>query len=96
MLHWTRGDILKLLVLAVIPYVLYHVLQCKFMGLPWLPIAVIGTAVSFMTAFKNNAAYDRAWEARQIWGGIVNTNRSLMAALMNYIGCSDISEEEKQ
>jgi putative membrane protein len=45
-------------------------------SIPWLPISVIGTAVAFYVGFKNNQAYDRMWEARKIWGGIVNDSRS--------------------
>ncbi|UBM60111.1 hypothetical protein LAG90_05580 [Marinilongibacter aquaticus] len=44
--------------------------------IPWLPISVIGTAVAFYVGFKNNQSYDRMWEARKIWGGIVNSSRS--------------------
>ncbi|MEX0275101.1 MAG: bestrophin family ion channel, partial [Flavobacteriaceae bacterium] len=44
--------------------------------IPWLPISVIGTAVAFYVGFKNNQSYDRMWEARKIWGGIVNDSRS--------------------
>ena len=46
------------------------------MSIPWLPISVIGTAVAFYVGFKNNQSYDRMWEARKIWGGIVNDSRS--------------------
>jgi putative membrane protein len=35
-----------------------------------------GTAVAFITGFKNNASYDRLWEARQIYGAIVNASRA--------------------
>lgn len=44
--------------------------------IPWLPISVIGTAVAFYVGFKNNQSYDRLWEARKIWGGIVNDSRT--------------------
>ncbi|HBH05035.1 MAG TPA: hypothetical protein DDX92_00345 [Flavobacteriales bacterium] len=44
--------------------------------IPWLPVSVIGTAVAFYVGFKNNQAYDRMWEARKIWGGIINNSRS--------------------
>ncbi len=37
---------------------------------------MIGTAVAFLISFQNNAAYGRIWEARKIWGGIVNTSRT--------------------
>ncbi|WP_282036586.1 bestrophin family protein [Saccharicrinis aurantiacus] len=51
----------------------YNLIEVK---LPWLPISIIGTAVAFYVGFKNNSAYDRMWEARKIWGGIVNSSRS--------------------
>lgn len=44
--------------------------------LPWLPVSIIGTAVAFYVGFKNNQSYDRLWEARKIWGGIVNDSRT--------------------
>jgi putative membrane protein len=45
-------------------------------SIPWLPVSVIGTAVAFYVGFKNNSAYDRLWEARKIWGAIVNSSRT--------------------
>ncbi len=45
--------------------------------IPWTPMALIGTAVAFVIGFQNNAVYGRIWEARKIWGGIVNTSRTL-------------------
>jgi ion channel-forming bestrophin family protein len=41
-----------------------------------LPISVMGIAIAFYVGFKNSQAYDRFWEARKIWGAIVNTSRS--------------------
>ena len=48
----------------------------EWLALPALPVTVLGTAVSFYLGFKGNAAYDRLWEARKIWGGIVNSSRT--------------------
>lgn len=56
-----------------------------WLRLPWLPIGVVGTAVAFIVSFKNNASYDRLWEARKIYGGIVNTSRSLTIMLNDFI-----------
>lgn len=53
--------------------------------IPWLPVSVIGTAVAFYAGFKNNQAYDRMWEARKIWGGIVNESRSWGMMVDSYI-----------
>ena len=49
------------------------VFDWKFLYLPWLPIALVGSALAFIVSFKNNASYGRLWEARQVWGGIVNS-----------------------
>lgn len=76
MLVWTRLDIFRFFCIALVPVFLYDVAGFKFLHLPWLPIALVGTAVAFIVSFKNNASYGRLWEARQIWGGIVNSSRS--------------------
>ncbi|GAB3703865.1 bestrophin family ion channel [Spirosoma flavus] len=73
---WTRRDIYWLIGLATIPTVLYQVLGWKWLAIPWVPIAMIGTAAAFIVGFKNNATYSRLWEARQIYGGIVNLSRT--------------------
>ena len=73
---WTRQETFVFFILALVPVILYELLYYKWLQLPWLPIAVVGTAVAFIISFQNNATYDRVWEARKIWGGIVNTSRS--------------------
>ena len=47
---------------------------------------MIGTAVAFYVGFKNNSAYDRLWEARKIWGGIVNNSRNWGSNVLAYVG----------
>lgn len=54
----------------------YVLLGWTWLAIPVLPVSVLGTAVSFYLGFKGNAAYGRLWEARKIWGGIVNTSRT--------------------
>ncbi|MDO5616728.1 MAG: bestrophin family ion channel [Cruoricaptor ignavus] len=58
------------------------------LSLPWLPVSIIGTAVAFFVGFKNNQAYDRMWEARKIWGGIVNDSRSFSMFVNTYVKSS--------
>ena len=55
------------------------------LSIPWLPVSVIGTAVAFYVGFKNNQAYDRMWEARKVWGGIINDSRSWGMLVDGYI-----------
>jgi ion channel-forming bestrophin family protein len=35
------------------------------------PFAVFGVALSLFLGFRNNAAYDRWWEGRKLWGGLL-------------------------
>lgn len=41
------------------------------------PFALFGVALSLFLGFRNNAAYDRWWEARKLWGGLLADTRSL-------------------
>jgi len=41
------------------------------------PFAVFGVALSLFLGFRNNAAYDRWWEARKLWGQLVADLRAL-------------------
>ena len=85
MMKWTRRDTYKFIIIGVIPVFLYKGLGFYWLHLPWLPIGVVGTAVAFIVSFKNNASYDRLWEARKIYGGIVNASRSFTLMLNDFI-----------
>jgi putative membrane protein len=82
---WTRKDIYLHLILAAVATFLYQILGLKWIAIPWLPIAMMGTAVAFVVGFKNNATYDRMWEARRIWGSILNTSRSWGIMARDYV-----------
>lgn len=82
---WTRRDIMMLLLIAAVPTIIYQIFHWKWMTLPWLPVALLGTAVAFVIGFKNNASYDRLWEARRIWGAITNFSRSWGIMVKDYV-----------
>jgi len=86
-IKWTRGDTYWMLLLAAIPTVLYAA-GITFIALPWQPIAIMGTAVAFIVGFKNNASYNRMWEARQIYGSIINDSRSFAYTLRDALELS--------
>lgn len=73
---WTRHETILFLVLIVVFVSLYYFFNLEWLKIPWTPLALIGTAVAFVIGFQNNSAYGRIWEARKIWGGIVNTSRT--------------------
>ncbi len=84
-LHWTRRDIIALCFISAIPTSCYILLGWQWLAIPWLPVALLGTAVAFVVGFKNNASYDRMWDARKAWGSIVNSSRSWGIMVKNYI-----------
>ena len=51
-------------------------------------IAFLGTAISLVLSFKLSQSYDRWWEARKIWGAIVNDSRSFTLQLKTF--CKDM------
>jgi putative membrane protein len=75
-LLWTRREIYVLFLIATIPTVLFQIFDLKWIAIPWVPVALVGTAGAFIVGFKNTQTYNRLWEARQIWGAIVNTSRT--------------------
>ena len=89
---WTRRESLVFVIVALIPVVAYDLLDQKWLHLPWLPIALVGTAVAFIISFQNNATYDRLWEARKIWGSITNASRAWGLMVNDFI-TNDFAEE---
>ena len=45
---------------------------------------VLGTAISVFLGFRTNSAYERWWEARKIWGAIVNDTRSIVRLFRDF------------
>ena len=54
---------------------------------------MVGTIISLLLAFKSNQAYDRWWEARIIWGSIVNESRTLIRQVLTFYKDPDFSVE---
>ncbi|MDF1502481.1 bestrophin family ion channel [Roseisolibacter sp. H3M3-2] len=75
LLVWTKHETLYMTAVAAIPTALYALLGWRF-EVPWVPVAMLGTASAFTVGFRNNATYARTWEARQVWGAIVNASRA--------------------
>ncbi len=55
---------------------LFEFQDFRQIDIPILPVTTIGVAVALYLGFKSTQAYGRWWEARMIWGGIVNDSRS--------------------
>lgn len=77
-----------------LPYVLIVGLLVNYLTghyrnfIPQMPIAIptfIGTAISVILSFKISQSYDRWWEARKVWGMIVNESRTFVLQLQSFV-----------
>ncbi len=96
MLRFSGAHLIWLLLWGTLVAVIYEYTHWNWMALPWLPVSLIGTALAFYVGFKNNSAYDRLWEARKIWGAIVNTSRSWAVISRSYVSNQFTSEDESE
>ncbi len=92
---WSIGVTVFIEILHYFSHQGYNVPDIK---VPYLPISVVGTAVAFYVGFKNNSSYDRLWEARKIWGAIVNSSRMWAASVKGFVSNQfrddDLSDDE--
>ncbi len=98
MAWWTRFETFLFLSIIIAWVAAFYFFNLNWLKIPWTPLALIGTAVAFVIGFQNNSAYGRIWEARKIWGGIVNTSRTfgmfVQDMLTNEYTTSPIAEAE--
>ncbi|SER94354.1 bestrophin family protein [Pedobacter rhizosphaerae] len=66
-------------------YLVREYLIAHHFEIPSIIPTLLGTAIAFFIGFNNNQAYDRWWEARKVWGALVNDSRSFTRALLNYV-----------
>lgn len=83
-IRWSKKSLIFGLLYSFFITALFFLTHIKF-TLPWEPISVIGIAVAFYLGFKNNSSYDRTWEARKIWGAIVNDSRTFTTGILTLL-----------
>lgn len=76
--------------------VAYEVPHWTWVGSTSVPLALYGTAISIIVGFRNNYAYGRWWEARTLWGAIVNRSRSLARQVLTTMSAPASAGEEER
>lgn len=56
----------------------FHLVPGVHFAIPETAHNFIGAALGLLLVFRTNASYDRFWEGRKLWGGIVNETRNLI------------------
>jgi len=87
---WKR--LLILLVFDCTVAVIYSVFHHHWISLNGLPVAPLASALTIFLAFRTNAAYGRWWEARSLWGSLINTSRALGRQFLTMIDDEPIAE----
>jgi len=76
-LQYVGKTLLILLAYDVIIVVAYKTEHLRWAALEQVPLSLFGSAIGVLLAFRNSTSYARWWEARTLWGTIVNNSRSL-------------------
>ncbi|GEP98412.1 bestrophin family protein [Chitinophaga cymbidii] len=90
-----KYEILAVTIYTLVINMLYYQYGLKNISIPLSVPMVLGTVLSLLLAFRSNQAYDRWWEARTIWGAIVNDSRTLTRQLTSMMDHANESEETR-
>lgn len=80
-LNKVKYDLVYVLIVSISVLLITDRYEELFPEIPLTIPAFIGTAISILLSFKLSQSYDRWWEARKVWGAIVNDSRSFVIQL---------------
>jgi putative membrane protein len=93
-LEYVGMPLLLLLAWDAAIVLLVKVVKWDWLALPHIPLALFGSAIGLIVAFRNNSSYGRWWEARTLWGGIVNNSRSWTRQVLTAIAPQKEADRE--
>lgn len=84
-LNLIKWDIIAIAIYAVIAGSLDHYGILRRITIPLAVSSLVATIVSLLLAFRTSQSYERWWEARLIWGAIVNDSRTLIRQVKTFL-----------
>ncbi len=84
LLAWQWRSLALFTSIATAVVLIEHVIVDAWFAVPALPLTVFGAAIGIFVSFRTNSCYDRWWEARKLWGELVNTSRLFASQLLAY------------
>ncbi|WP_373496929.1 bestrophin family protein [Aquiflexum sp.] len=81
--QFVQKEFIFSLLISLLVWVLYNY-RISAVALPFSISAILGSALAIFIAFRNNSSYGRWWEARTLWGGIVNSSRVLARLVITF------------
>lgn len=78
-------DVVRVLLISVFFQVLERYLGTYLPPIPLTLPAILGSSISLLLAFTVSQSYERWWEARKVWGAIVNDSRTLVLQVRSFV-----------
>ncbi|RZJ58882.1 MAG: hypothetical protein EOO45_26295, partial [Flavobacterium sp.] len=85
-----KYEMLIVVILGTVIHILAGQLNPFIPDMPLTIATFLGTAISVLLSFKMSQSYERWWEARKIWGAIVNDSRSFVLQLQAFTNREDL------
>jgi putative membrane protein len=82
-IQYVKTELIFSVAIAVTVFVL-HKQGVTAISFPFSIAAILGSALAIFIAFRNNSSYSRWWEARTLWGGIINSSRVLARLIITF------------
>jgi putative membrane protein len=96
MIRYVGLPLLGLVVWDLLIVLGYKVMHWEWVGSRHIPLALYGSAIGIIVGFRNNSAYGRWWEARTLWGAIVNNSRSLARQACSTIHTASPADDQTE
>lgn len=83
--YWVNTIKWDIIIVTIFSFIVYF--SSKYLIDLNIPISIgafLGTAIALLLSFKLSHSYDRWWEARKIWGSIVNDSRTFVIQLKSF------------
>jgi ion channel-forming bestrophin family protein len=80
-----RYEILFISVYTTLVWAFREDLNINHISIPLGVPTILGTVISLLLAFRSNQAYDRWWEARVVWGSVVNDSRTFTRQILSFV-----------
>ncbi|MFP2956688.1 bestrophin family ion channel [Myxococcus sp. 1LA] len=84
-LRYTGRGVALHVLFALTVIVGYRLFDAEWLSVPAMPVSVLAAALGVLLAFRNGSAYDRWWEARSLWGGVVNWSRTFARQVLTLL-----------
>jgi putative membrane protein len=92
-LRLIKWDVLAIFLYACLVGTLDYLTFFKDLTIPLSVSAMVGTLLSLLLAFRTSQSYERWWEARIVWGAIVNDSRTLIRQLIQFLPGDDKKQD---